>query len=123
MKIIGNGVDIIEVRRIKNAVDKYGQGFLERIFTDKELKNAKVHNSFYQHIAGRFAAKESVLKALNNKMKLSFKDVQVLNDSTGAPNCSLLAYNQDKFNIHVSISHIKNYAVASAIITQETSNP
>lgn len=132
MKIIGNGVDIIEVKRIKNAVDKYGQSFLKRIFTDKELKKAKEHNSFYQHIAGRFAAKESVSKAMD-KMKLSFKDIEVFNDSTGAPHCSLLTCNQNKpspcaqepgkFNIHISISHIKNYAVASAIITQETSNP
>ena len=123
MKIIGNGVDIIEVKRIKNAVDKYGQGFLERIFTDKELENAQVHNSFYQHIAGRFAAKESVFKALDNRIKLGFKDVEVFNDNQGKPYCSLLTYNQERFNIHISISHIKNYAVASAIITQETSNP
>ena len=122
MKIIGNGVDIIEVKRIKNAVDRYGQSFLKRILTDKELKKAKEHNSFYQHIAGRFAAKESVSKAMD-KMKLSFKDIEVFNDSTGAPYCSLLTCNQNKFNIHISISHIKNYAVASAIITQETSNP
>ena len=132
MKIIGTGVDIIEVRRVKNAIDKYGQNFLERIFTDKELKKAKEHNSFYQHTAGRFAAKESVFKALD-KMKLSFKDVEVLNDSDGKPYCSLLKYNKNrpsscaqelgKLNIHISISHIKNYAVANAIITQETSNP
>ena len=131
--IIGNGVDIIEVNRIKDAIDKYGQSFLGRIFTDKELKNAREHNSFYQHLAGRFAAKEAVFKALG-KVKLNFRDVEVLNDDQGKPYCSLLNYNQDenphqkfwgggKFDIHVSISHIKNYAVASAIITQETNDP
>ena len=131
MKIIGNGVDIIEVKRIKNAIEKYGKNFLERIFTDKELKNAKEHNSFYQHLAGRFASKESVFKALG-KAKLNFKDVEVLNDNEGKPYCSLSTNNQNnlcskglmqgKFKIYVSISHIKNYAVASAIITQETSD-
>ena len=122
MIIIGNGVDITEVKRIKNAVDRYGQSFLERIFTKKELNNAKEHNSFYQHLAGRFAAKEAIFKALG-KVRLNFKDVQIFNDGKGKPYCSLLKYNQDKFNIHISISHIKNYAVASAIITQETSSP
>jgi holo-[acyl-carrier protein] synthase len=122
MKLIGNGVDIIEVRRIKNAMDKYGQVFLERIFTDKELKNAKEHNGFYQHLAGRFAVKEAVFKALGN-IKLGFRDVEVFNDPQGRPYCSLLKYNQKRFNIHISISHIKNYAVASAIVTQEADSP
>ena len=120
MKIIGNGVDIIEVRRIKNAVLKYNQAFLGRIFTERELSNAKKHNSFYQHLAGRFAAKESVFKALGRE-KLGFKDIEVFNDREGKPYCSLSANNQDKFDIHISISHIKNYAVASAIITQKVS--
>ena len=132
MKVIGNGVDIIEVRRIKNAINKYSQGFLKRIFTDRELENAKGHNSdFYQHLAGRFAAKEAVFKGFG-KMKLNFKDLEVTNDKNGKPYCSLLNGNQDnprlymqgldKFNINISISHINNYAVASAIITQETSD-
>ncbi len=122
--IIGNGVDIIEVKRIKNAIDKYGQSFLERIFTDRELKNAREHNSIYQHLAGRFAAKEAVFKALGIST-LGFKDVEILNDKQGKPYCSLINFNQgsDKLKIHISISHIKNYAVANAIITQETSNP
>jgi holo-[acyl-carrier protein] synthase len=122
MTIIGNGVDIIEVRRIKNAINKYGQSFLERIFTAKELKNASSHNNRYQHLAGRFAAKEAVFKAMG-KATLGFKDMEVLNDQEGKPYCSLKNLNQYKFNIYISISHIKNYAVANAIITQENSNP
>lgn len=122
MKVIGNGVDIIEVRRIKNAINKYGQSFLGRIFTDTELKKASEHNNRYQHLAGRFAAKEAVFKAMG-KATLGFKDMEVLNDNQGKPYCSLKNLNQHKFNIHISISHIKNYAVANAIITQENSNP
>ena len=121
MKIVGNGVDIIEVRRIKGAIDKHGRLFLNRVFTDKELDNAKDHNRFYQHLAGRFAAKEAVFKALN-KLTLSFKDVEVLKDNQGKPCCSLINHKKNNVNIHVSISHIKNYAVASAIITQKTSH-
>ncbi len=122
MNIIGNGVDIIEVRRIKNAIDKYGRSFLERIFTDKELQNAEGHNNRYQHLAGRFAAKEAVFKALG-KAGLNFKDVEIINDLQGKPYCSLTNTYKDKFKVYISISHIKNYAVASAIITQEIPNP
>jgi len=121
MMIIGNGVDIIEVRRIKNAIDKYGRSFLERIFTDKELQNAEGHNNRYQHLAGRFAAKEAVFKALG-KAGLNFKDVEIINDFQGKPYCSLINSYKDKFRVYISISHIKNYAVASAIITQEIPN-
>ncbi|MFH1578185.1 MAG: holo-ACP synthase [Candidatus Omnitrophota bacterium] len=119
MKIVGNGVDIIEVRRIKNAMDKYGHGFLARIFTDRELKKIKEHNNRYQHVAGRFAVKEAVFKAFG-RSALNFRDVEVLNDNHGKPHCSLINYSEDKFSIHISISHIKNYAVASAIITEKT---
>ena len=130
--ITGNGVDIIEVRRIKSAIDKYNQSFLKRIFTDRELAIARQHNRFYQHLAGRFAVKEAVFKAFGN-LKLSFRDVEVLNDSQGKPRCSLSERKQkeifrqakapEKFDIHISISHIKNYAVASAIISQENNRP
>jgi holo-[acyl-carrier protein] synthase len=122
MGIIGNGVDIIEVRRVKNAIEKHGQAFLDRIFTETELKNAKEHNNRYQHLAGRFAAKEAVFKALG-KARLNFKDVEILNDNQGKPYCSLRKCYQNKIDIHISISHIKNYAVANAIITQKNSNP
>ncbi len=124
MEIVGNGVDIIEVKRIKNAIEKYGRSFLRKVFTDRELKKAKQYNSFYQHLAGRFAAKESVFKALS-KERLTFKDVEVLNDTNGKPYCSLLTSKHNKsldmakLNIHISISHIKKYAVASAIIVQK----
>ncbi len=121
MTVLGNGVDIIEVRRIKKAIDKHGDGFLKRIFTNKELENAKARSSaIYQHLAGRFAVKEAIFKALGDK-EIGFQDVEVLNDAQGKPYCCLLNRNRDKLSINISISHIKNYAVASAIITQETS--
>ena len=65
MAIIGTGVDITEVRRLRQAVERWGKQFLERVFTGEELKNAEKHASFYQHLAGRFAAKEAVFKAFN----------------------------------------------------------
>jgi holo-[acyl-carrier protein] synthase len=122
MRIIGNGVDIIEVSRVKNAINRYGKNFLERIFTEKELENAREHNQRFQHLAGRFAAKEAVFKALS-RSRLNFRDVEVLNDRQGKPYCSLSGFKKDEFSVHISISHIKNYAVANAIITEKNSSP
>ncbi|TRZ93580.1 holo-[acyl-carrier-protein] synthase [bacterium] len=117
--ILGTGVDIIEVRRLRQAVEKWGQDFLNRVFTSQELINAKTRGSLYQHLAGRFAAKEAVFKALGNK-GLNWKDVEILNDQDGKPHCLVLGNKAKKLAVYISISHVKNYAVANAVITQES---
>lgn len=117
--LVSTGVDITEVRRLKQAVGKWGEDFLNRIFTKEELKNAKTRGSLYQHLAGRFAAKEAVFKAVGDK-NLTWKDVQILNDKEGKPLCVLLNGKGKSLNVHISISHVKTYAVANAIVTQKT---
>ncbi len=117
--VIGTGVDITEVRRLRQAVEKWGDEFLRRVFTDDELKNAKTRGSWYQHLAGRFAAKEAVFKAAGDK-NLSWKDVQILNDKEGKPHCTILNSRNKKIDVHISISHVKTYAVASAVVTQKS---
>lgn len=116
--IIGTGVDITEVRRLRLAIEKWGDSFLDRVFTKQELQNAKTRGSLYQHLAGRFAAKEAVFKALGDA-NLKWKDVQVLNDKQGKPYCSVSSALAKKIDVHISISHVKNYAVASAIIAKK----
>ena len=117
--IIGTGVDITEVRRLRQAVEKWGEVFLNRIFTAQELKNAKKRGSLYQHLAGRFAAKEAIFKALGDA-RLSWQDVEILNDLQGRPYCKILNNLGRNRDIQVSISHVKNYAVANAIVTKKT---
>jgi holo-[acyl-carrier protein] synthase len=119
--IIGTGVDITEVGRLRKAIEKWGKTFLNRVFTEIELKNAQSRASFYQHLAGRFAAKEAVFKAMGN-MKLGLKEIQVLNDKNGKPYCQLLnAKNTNKdLEVLISISHVKNYAVANAVVTKKS---
>jgi len=117
--IVGTGVDITEVRRLRQAVDKWGEAFLNRIFTAQELENARTRVSRYQHLAGRFAAKEAVFKALGDK-NLNWKEVQILNHPDGRPYCQILKRTRASYDIHISISHVKSYAVASAIVAQKT---
>lgn len=114
--IIGTGIDITEVKRLKQAVEKWGDVFLKRIFTDKELEYASNRANIYQHLSGRFAAKEAVFKALGDP-KLNWKHIQVINNKEGKPSCEILNKKGRLVNVHISISHVKTYAVASAIIT------
>ncbi len=113
--IKGSGIDITEVRRLKEAVEKWGDVFLTRIFTAQELENAKKRVSIYQHLAGRFAAKEAVFKALGDE-KLNWKDIEIINDKKGKPCCRILNKMGKGKKVQVSISHVKSYAVASAIV-------
>ena len=120
--ILGTGVDITEVQRLRQAVSRWGDGFLRRVFTDEEIEAAQGRLNRYQHLAGRFAAKEAVFKALGEK-ELSWKDLQILNDASGRPYCVLInetiRQRNKKIEIHISISHVKNYAVASATVTKK----
>ena len=117
--IIGTGVDITEVRRIRQAVEKWGDDFLERVFTQEEIKNAKTKTSFYQHLAGRFAAKEAIFKAAGDN-QLSWQDIQIHNDAVGKPICLFLNNRGKDINVHISISHVKTYAVANAVVTKKS---
>jgi holo-[acyl-carrier protein] synthase len=120
--IIGSGIDIVEVKRLKKSLTKWGGGFLKKVFTDREIKAAKKRKDWFQHLAGRFAAKEAVFKALDEP-KLWFSDIEVMNDKDGKPVCLLSEKFKNlnhKNKIVISISHSKNYAVASAVVEKKT---
>lgn len=121
--IKGIGIDIIEIERIKEAVEKYGRSFLSKIFTAGELKYCRSRKTFkYPELAVRFAAKEAYSKAigtglagLGRKQKgLNWKSVEVVNKASGKP---LLSINKkiDRRS-QVSLSHSRDYAVASVCV-------
>lgn len=113
--ILGTGIDIIEISRIKKAVDRWGDDFLKHVFNDEEIRYSKGQKNPYQHYAVRFAAKEAVFKALGDPT-LTWKDITITHDSHGKPVCRP---ETEKFSskILISLSHSKDYAVASAIVT------
>ncbi len=121
---IESGVDLIEVGRIQEAIDKWQDRFLERIFTEDELQYARGKNAFYQHLAARFATKEAVLKAFgdNHKRYIRWREVEVTNQVNGKPEVKLHGYLKELMrrkqitHITVSISHSREYAVANCII-------
>lgn len=112
--IKGTGVDIIEISRIRKSVETWGNRFLTKVFNPQEISYAKAHTVPFPHYAGRFAAKEAIYKALGDKT-LSWKDVTITNAPDGKPVCHIHK-GTFKGTIHLSISHSKYYAVASAIV-------
>ena len=114
--ILGTGIDIIEIERVQQALDRWGDNFLGHIFREEEIAYAKKQKFPTQHFAARFAAKEAVLKAFGKNLHIHWKDIKISNDKYGKPLC---IYSNKKFKkrILISISHTHVYAVASAIIT------
>lgn len=116
------GVDIIEVNRIKNAITNIEEKFLDRVYTKKEIQycNSKNINK-YEHYAARFAGKEAVLKAisdgLESKYNLSWQDIEILNNKEGRPYVNLNNEIGNNIQIDISLSHIKEYAIANCVIT------
>ena len=123
MSIISHGVDIVECRRIAALVEKHRDRFLERVLTAKERARADELRDPIPHLAGRFAAKEAVLKVLGTgwRGRIAWTDVEITNDQHGAPHvqlsgeCARIAAQRDMTKVLLSISHTQEYATASAI--------
>lgn len=120
---ISIGTDIIEISRVKDAIENIGNKFIEEIYTEKEIEYCeRKKNAKYQHYAARFAGKEAIYKAisniLENKFAISWKDVQILNDINGRPYIDILneKIKNQITQIDISISHCKEYAVSTVII-------
>ena len=104
------GIDIIDISRIAGMVERYGDKFLEKIFTPAEIDRAGVvARRRDEFLAGRFAAKEAFMKASGKK--LVFKDIEVRSDS-GKP---FIVYHGIRYD-NVSISHEKSYAVSIVML-------
>ncbi|MGB9720583.1 MAG: holo-ACP synthase [bacterium] len=124
MEIFGIGIDIIEVVRIKSAIEKHTT-FISKIFCPEEIRFSDRGVFRYEELAGRFAVKEAVLKAMKTgwRQGISYKDIVVLNEKSGAPYVVLSGRakeicNNLKINkIFISISHTKDLAIGLAIIT------
>lgn len=117
MKII-NGTDIVEINRIQKDIETLGEKFLNRIYTENEIRYCEAKkNQKYQSYAARFAAKEAVYKALSSYINsnYSWKDFEILNDENGKPYVKLGIKIDELEDISLTLSHCKEYAVANAV--------
>ncbi len=115
------GIDIIEISRIEQAIARWGDRFLKRVFTGREIELYRKHPS---SLAARFAAKEAVMKALDAANKgIGFRDIEVLAGPSGKPLLQLygsaqkLAAELGITDFTVSLSHSRSYAVAMTLAT------
>ncbi len=121
--IKGIGTDIIEVSRMKNQIER-DKGFIDNIFTKKEIFYCENFKYKEQNYAGRFAAKEAFFKAIGTGCRngLAFNHIEIINDDLGKPIIQLSGKTKGFIeqmnvkNIHLSISHTKEYATAIVII-------
>ena len=121
--IFGTGIDIIEVDRIKNSIQKYSDRFKKKIFTQKEIDYCHSQADPAKHFAARFTVKEAVLKCFGTGLTggILWKDIEVDKLNSGQPVLNLYGNAKELFNqlnlkhIHISITHDKTYAVAHAI--------
>jgi holo-[acyl-carrier protein] synthase len=128
MPIVGHGIDIVETARIKNMVQEHGQRFLDRCFTPAEQAYcANSPKRYFEHLAGRFAAKEAVLKVIGTGWRggIAWTDIEIIKESSGQPRIALtgetarIAKELGIAHWHVSLSHIETHATASAIGLRE----
>ncbi|MDC0192930.1 holo-ACP synthase [Pelagibacteraceae bacterium] len=128
--IVTNGIDIIDIRRIKKTIDKFGFKFKKRCFHSSEIKKSESRIKSIESYAKRYAAKEACSKALGTGLArgVFWKDIEVKNDKYGKPQIKLhnralkffkkLKQNND-CSIEVSLSDEKNYAIANVIIYEK----
>lgn len=127
--IIGIGVDIIEIERVRQAIQN-NKNFLSKLFTERELDYFISRNMNSEVIAGNFAAKEAVSKALGTGIRgFSFKDIEILRNELGKPEVifhnganligNKLVGNNNSLRVHLSISHNNSSAIAYSVLEGE----
>jgi holo-[acyl-carrier protein] synthase len=128
MEIVAHGIDLVDRLRIEQLLERHGERFTERVFTGKERAYADANKDRIEKLAGRFAAKEAILKLMGTgwRGKIAWTDIEVINNAAGQPQVVLsgevekLADTLGIKHISVSITHTANFAIASAVALAES---
>jgi len=123
MEIVGIGTDIIECPRIGKMIENHGELFLRRVYTDREIRYCQAKKHAIEHFAGRWAAKEAILKAMGTGRSrgIAWTNVEVRNGHDGRPQVLVCGAARETArergigDILISISHCRTYATAYAI--------
>ena len=123
MEIIAHGIDLVDCPRIEQMIKRHGERFIKRVFTADEQAYAQKNKNEVEKLAGRFAAKEAILKLVGTgwRGKIAWTDIEIINNAAGQPEVTLggeVKRIADKLgikHISVSITHTANFAIASAV--------
>ena len=124
MKIIGTGIDLVEVARVANSIERFGERFLNRVFTGGEIAYCRSKHNYAERFAARFAAKEAALKAIGTGWRggVSWRDVEVRREAGGRPilhysgRAGEYAARLGVSQVSLSLSHTAEHAIAQVII-------
>lgn len=122
--VIGTGIDIIEVDRIKKVFEKRSDKFIQKVYTQNELDYSNQFKDPYPHLAARFSAKEALYKSIGYGV-IIFNEIEVLNERSGKPYLVLHGKTADRWKdlgspkIHVSLSHTNTYGSAVVVLEKE----
>jgi holo-[acyl-carrier protein] synthase len=128
METVAHGIDLVDCPRIEQMMQRHGERFLNRIFTVSEQAYAEASRNTVEKLAGRFAAKEAVLKLMGTgwRGKIAWTDIEITNNASGQPEVTLsgevkeIAARLGIEHISMSITHTANFAIASAVaLTRE----
>ena len=122
--IVGIGVDLEEVERMKQAIERNGERLIQRVFTAGEIEYVEARANRYERYAARFAAKEAAMKALGTgwTKDIGWRDFEIVNHSNGCPTLKMsggaarLAEERGCRRVHVSLSHTRNSVIAQVIL-------
>jgi holo-[acyl-carrier protein] synthase len=128
MEVIAHGIDLVDFPRIEQMIERHGQRFVDRVFTAAEQAYARRHRNSVETYAGRFAAKEAILKLVGTgwRGKIAWTDIEVTNNGSGQPEVTLsgevkeIADRRRIERISLSITHTANFAIASAVALVES---
>ena len=127
MEIVAHGIDLVDCPRIEEMISRHGERFVKRVFTAAEQAYAEANKNKTEKLAGRFAAKEAVLKLMGTgwRGKIAWTDIEIVNNTAGVPEVTLsgevekIAGQLGIKHISVSITHTANFAIASAVAMAE----
>ena len=131
MEIYGIGTDIVECLRIREMIDRHGEQFIASVYTEREIRYCQRRKQATEHFAGRWAAKEAVLKSLGTGWRkgMAWTDIEVRNWPDGRPQvvmAAAVAEHAQAMNVStivLSISHCRAYATATAIALTTMARP
>lgn len=123
MKIIAHGIDLVDFPRLESMIKRHGDRFMNRIFTVREQSDAEDVKNKFEKLAGRFAAKEAVLKLIGTgwRGKIAWTEIEIVNNAMGQPIVEIsgevkrIADSLGVEQITLSITHTADFAIAAAV--------
>ena len=128
MAILAHGIDLVDFPRIEEMIKRHSERFINRVFTSTEQAYADKNKNRVEKYAGRFAAKEAILKLMGTgwRGKIAWTDIEIINNSSGQPQVTLdgevkkISEKLGITEISISITHTANFAIASAVALVST---